>query len=216
MNIVLFGPPGAGKGTQADYLVKNFSLHKISTGDFLREEINKKTNLGNEIKSFIDKGFFVSDEIINNLITSYLTSKKLFNNIIYDGYPRNVEQAKTLDKMLKKNDQKISCIFTLNVDKETVVKRIMGRIVCSKCASVFNKYFNPPEESNHICGSQYLNTRNDDNEETVVKRFDTYIKETLPILKYYKEHALLREIDGMAHISQINKEIRGIIETLGT
>ena len=198
------------------YLIKNFSLHKISTGDFLREEINRKSTLGNEIKSSIDKGFFVSDEIINNLVLNYLNRKKLFDNIIFDGYPRNVEQAKSLDKILKTNDQTISCIFTLNVNKETIVKRIMGRIVCSKCGSVFNKYFNPPEKNDHSCGIQYLNIRNDDNEETVVKRFDTYRNETLPILKYYKEHTLLHEIDGMAHMSQINKEIRGIIESLGT
>ena len=118
MNIILFGPPGAGKGTQGDKIVKNFNLYKVSTGDLLREEIKNNTNLGNKIKSIIDKGLLVSDNIINDLIIKVLSDKKLYNRLIFDGYPRNLEQAEYLDASLKKYKQKISCVLYLNVEKK--------------------------------------------------------------------------------------------------
>ena len=118
VNIILFGPPGAGKGTQADKIVKSFNLHKVSTGDLLREEIKNKTTLGNEVKSIIDKGLFVSDNIINNLVIKILADKKFYNRLIFDGYPRNLEQVKKLDSNIKKYKQKISCVLNLNVEKE--------------------------------------------------------------------------------------------------
>ena len=128
MNIILFGPPGAGKGTQADNIIKNFSLHKISTGDLLRKEIENKTDLGMKIKSDIDQGLLVSDDIISDLIIKILSNKKSFEDLIFDGYPRNLNQAKSLDILIKKHNKKISCVISLDVDKETVKKRILGRI----------------------------------------------------------------------------------------
>ena len=119
MNIILFGPPGAGKGTQGDKIVKNFNLYKVSTGDLLREEIKKNINLGNKIKSIIDKGLLVSDNIINDLLIKIFSDKKLYNRLIFDGYPRNLEQAKNLDSCLKKYKQRISCVLCLNVEKKT-------------------------------------------------------------------------------------------------
>ena len=127
MNIILFGPPGAGKGTQADTIVKEFNFFKISTGDLLRKEIDKNSILGNKIKSIIEKGNLVSDETINNLVKDILTNKKYFNKIVFDGYPRNLNQAKILDKLVLDNNQKISCVLSLKVDQDTVVKRILGR-----------------------------------------------------------------------------------------
>jgi len=216
VNIVIFGPPGAGKGTQANYLVKNYKLSKISTGDLLREEINKKTKLGIQISYAISEGSFVKDDIIDNLIENIISNSSNQNRMIFDGYPRNQNQAKTLDLLLNRYKQKIFSVLSLNVDKEIVVKRILGRVVCSKCGSIFNKFFNPATKSNHKCESKYLIIRSDDNEKTILKRFDTYENETLPILDYYKKQNLLTNINGMNKIDEIYKEIRQIMTSLKT
>jgi len=189
VNIILFGPPGAGKGTQADNLMKEFNFFKASTGDLLREEVKKKSSLSNKIKSTIDKGLLVSDDIIGDLVENILSNKTYFNRVIFDGYPRNLNQVKNLYILIKKYNQKISCALSLKVDQEIIIKRILGRQVCSKC---------------------------DDNEKTTRRRFVTYHKETLPILDYYRNQNLLYEIDGMRDISIIYKEIRQIIRSLET
>ena len=216
MNIILVGPPGAGKGTQSDKLVKDFNLHKLSTGDLLREEINKKTSVGNEIKISIDKGNFVSDEIINNLINKVVAQKSFFNKLILDGYPRNIDQAASLDKLLIKYQQKITCVLNLHVQKEVLIKRISGRQVCSNCGLIFNKFFNPSSKENHKCESSFLETRSDDTDETLIHRLDTYFKETIPVVNYYKKQNLIKEVDGNAKIDHIYKEIRRIIDSLDT
>ena len=216
MNIILFGPPGAGKGTQANKLSKDLNLFKISTGDLLRSEIDNKSTLGNKIKQIIHKGEFVSDDIITDLIKNILLDEKNKNRLIFDGYPRNLNQAKELDLLIKKYNQKLSCVLSLNVDKESVVKRILGRQICTKCGSIFNEFFNKITESTHKCGDKYLQKRSDDNEETIQNRFETYLKKTLPILNFYKEQNLLHQINGMAKIDEIYKEIRGIIASIDT
>ena len=216
MNIILFGPPGAGKGTQAEKLLKDLDLYRVSTGDLLRDEINKKTILGNKIKHLIDKGNFVSDDIINDLIINILSDKKLSNRLIFDGYPRNIPQAQNLDKLLLKYNLKILCVLCLKVEKDIILKRILGRQVCSKCGLIFNKFFNPANENNHKCKSQNLKTRSDDNENTVINRLNTYAKETFPLINYYQKLNLLKEVDGSGEIEQIYKEIRYIIKSLGT
>jgi len=214
VNIILFGPPGAGKGTQADKIVKSFNLHKVSTGDLLREEIKNKTTLGNEVKSIIDKGLFVSDNIINNLVIKILADKKFYNRLIFDGYPRNLEQVKKLDSNIKKYKQKISCVLNLNVEKEFIIKRILGRQICTNCGLIFNEYFKPATNKNHSCDPKFLKKRSDDNEKTVKNRFETYLNTTLPILNFYKEQNLLHNINGMSGIDQIFEEIRHIIASL--
>ena len=216
MNIILFGPPGAGKGTQADKLAKDLNLFKVSTGDLLRNEINKKTTLGDKIKLLIAKGNFVSDDIINHLIINILSNKTLSNCLIFDGYPRNINQAKSLDRMLTKYKQKILCVLCLKVEKEVVLKRILGRQVCSNCGLIFNKFFNPSNKNNHKCKTQYLKTRSDDTESTIIKRLNTYLKETFPLINYYQKQDLLKEVEGNGQIDQIYKEIRYIIKSLGT
>ena len=213
MNIILIGPPGAGKGTQSDNLVKDFNLYKISTGDLLREEVKKESKLGIKIKSILNQGVLVSDNIINDLIENILSNKDYFNRLIFDGYPRNINQVKHLDSLIKKYDQKISYVLSLKVDKDVIIKRIIGRQICSKCGLTFNEFFNPPVKKNHLCDIKFLKKRSDDNEKTARNRFETYIKETLPVLDHYKNLNLLFEIDGTDHIHVIYKEIRRIIHS---
>ena len=214
MNLIIFGPPGAGKGTQADKIVTEFNLNKISTGDLLRDEISKNTTLGKEIKKIIDKGSFVTDETINNLIKKIFSNNENHNRLIFDGYPRNLNQTKNLDDLLKKNKQSLTCVLSLNVPEDVVVKRILGRQVCTKCSLIFNKFFNPSNKKNHNCGEQFLTTRSDDKEEVIIKRYKTYTIETLPILNFYKNLDLLYEIDGIKDIDSIYKEIRQILHSL--
>ncbi len=216
MNIILFGPPGAGKGTQSENLVRDFNLFKVSTGDLLREEVKNKSSLGIKIKDIIDKGQLVSDDIIDNLIEKILSNKNYFNKLIFDGYPRNLNQAKNLDSVIKKHNQRISCVLSLKIEKDIIIKRILGRITCSKCNLTFNEYFFPPTEENHKCDLKFLTKRSDDNEHTVENRLETYTKKTLQILDYYQNQKLLYEIDGMGDISNIYKEIRQIIHSLDT
>ena len=216
MNIILFGPPGAGKGTQADNIVKNFNLYKISTGDLLREEMKKNTDLGKKIKTKIDQGLLVSDDIINNLIVEILSSKKNINGLIFDGYPRNLNQVKSLDSLINKYNQKISCALSLNIDKETIIKRVLGRLVCTKCGLTFNKYFNPPKKEKYNCRLNYLKTRSDDSEKTIRNRIEIYTNKALPILDYYKDQKILHKIDATREIDKIYDEIRGIITSLET
>jgi adenylate kinase len=214
VNIILFGAPGAGKGTQANNIVRKYNLHKISTGDLLRQAIIEENDLSVEIKNAIDKGLFVSDKIINDLIINVLSNNKINSRLIFDGYPRNLNQAKNLDILLKKFNQKITYVFSLNVDKEIITKRISGREICSNCDLIFNKYFNPSNQKNHLCDPKHLTKRIDDNEEIIKNRFDTYLEKTLPILNFYKDQDLLHEINGMNEIDKIFDEIRAIIDPL--
>ena len=214
MNIILLGPPGAGKGTQANNIVKRFNLLKVSTGDLLREKMKNNTILGTKIKSTISEGLFVSDDIVNDLIANVLTDKKFYNRLIFDGYPRNLSQAKNLDLSTKKNNQKISCVLNLNVDKESIIKRVLGRQICTNCGLIFNEYFKPSTNKNHSCDPQFLSKRSDDNKKTIISRFETYLNETLPILDFYKKQNLLRQINGMMEIDHIFKEIQGIMASL--
>jgi len=214
VNIILFGPPGAGKGTQAGNIVRKFNLHKVSTGDLLRDEIKSNTDLSPAIKSIINKGSLVSDNIINNLIVNILSDKKYYNRLVFDGYPRNLSQAKNLDLLLKKYNQKISCVLSLNVGKESIIKRILSRQTCTKCGLIFNEYFKPSTNKNHSCDPQFLSKRSDDNKKTIISRFETYLNETLPILDFYKKKNLLRQINGMMKIDHIFKEIQGIMASL--
>ena len=216
MNIILFGPPGAGKGTQGDKIVKKFDLYKVSTGDLLRNEIKNKTNLGNQIKSQMDEGTLISDNTINDLISKVLSNKKFNNRLIFDGYPRNLNQAINLDQQIKMNKQKISCVLSLNVDKDVVIKRISGRQTCTNCGLIFNEHYFPASNKNHSCDPKFLNKRSDDNENTIKHRFETYLDKTLPILNFYKEQNLFHQINGMAKIDQIFDEICGIIASLET
>jgi len=212
VNIILFGPPGAGKGTQSQFLVKNFKFNQISTGDLLRSEINSKSKLGIKISEIIDKGNLVSDELIFDILDMHLNKIKNLKNIIFDGYPRNFKQIKEFEKLLLKHKLKINKILYLNVKREEIQNRINGRVICKKCNVVFNLNNQDDEFNNHVCGEKFLIKREDDNENTLLKRYDLYMKDTLPLIDYYKNHKGFFEIDGNMKITQINEQIRGFLD----
>ena len=185
MNIILFGPPGAGKGTQAKYLVKKLNGFQISTGDILRDEIKKDTEIGKKIIDNMNEGKFVSDEIVNNLIKDIVYDPQKKNRLIFDGYPRSLSQAKNLNSLLENSNQEIGFIFFLNVNKEIIIRRIKKRKI---------------EEE-----------RSDDDLETIIKRYDTYMKTTKPVLDFYSKNSNFHEIDGALKIDQITNKINNFI-----
>ena len=185
MNLILFGPPGAGKGTQAKYLVKRLNAIQISTGDMLRDEIKKDSEIGKKIIKDMNDGKFVNDEIVNNLISNVIFDSEKKGKLIFDGYPRSLAQAQNLDSLLKKSNQKIDFILFLNVNKDTIVKRIEKRKILEK--------------------------RSDDDSVTILKRYDIYMKETKPVLDFYSSHKGFHEIDGSLEIDEIKGKIGHIL-----
>ena len=214
MNLIIFGPPGAGKGTQSNNIVNDFYLKQVSTGDLLRDEVKLQTDLGKKFESIINKGELVSNDIVNTLIEKIISDPNNFNRLIFDGYPRTISQVYSFEKLLKKFNQKISVVISLNIDKDVISKRINGRIICAKCFKIFNVYFNPPNSKNHECEEKYLNNRADDNSKTILNRFETYVTKTKPILNYYKKKGSLCEIDGNQKIDEIYDKIKGILDNI--
>ena len=213
MNIILFGPPGAGKGTQSQNIVKKFKLHQLSTGDLLRNEIKNKTEIGKKIEQIISQGDFVSDDIVNKLLKNFITKPLYRNRIIFDGYPRNITQAENLEVMLNGDNQSINFILFLKVNREIVEKRILGRIICEKCNKTFNEFFDKKEDiENHECDKKYLKKRKDDNRETIITRHEEYIQKTKPVLDFYSSRNYFHEIDGSLKIDEIRAKIEDILE----
>ena len=188
MNLVIFGPPGAGKGTQSKFIVQKFNMFQLSTGEFLRKEISDNTTLGKKISLVINSGELVSDTIVSDLIEKIISNNKYQNRIIFDGYPRNLNQAENLNNLLKKYKQKINIVLKLSVSLETIKKRISERLNLEK--------------------------RSDDNEEIAIRRYITYEKSTKPVIEYYKKLNLLKVIDGERPIDQINSDISDIISSI--
>ena len=185
MNIILFGPPGAGKGTQARYLVKKLNSFQVSTGDMLRDEIQNDTEIGKKIINDMNDGKFVNDEIVNELIKKAIFNPQKKDNLIFDGYPRSISQAKNLDNLLKDSHQKIDFIFFLNVNKDTIIKRVEKRKILEK--------------------------RSDDDSSTLIKRYETYMETTKPVLDFYSKNTNFYEIDGDLEINEITAKIDAFI-----
>ena len=186
MNIIIFGPPGAGKGTQAKYLVKKLNSFQISTGDMLREEINKDSEIGKKIINNMNEGKFVEDEIVNKLLEKIIFDPDKMNKLIFDGYPRTIEQGKNLEILLNKSNQKIDYILYLNVKKDSIIQRIEKRKILEK--------------------------RIDDDANTILKRYDTYMEITKPVLNFYSSRSNFYEIDGSNEIGVISGKIAQILK----
>tara|TARA_B100001029_G_scaffold174540_1_gene174772 strand:- start:499 stop:1062 length:564 start_codon:yes stop_codon:yes gene_type:complete len=186
VNIIIFGPPGAGKGTQAKNLVKKLNSFQVSTGDMLREEIKKDSEIGKKIINNMNNGKFVEDEIVNKLLEKTIFDEKKMNKLIFDGYPRTINQAKNLESLLIKSNQKIDFIFFLNVNKEAIIKRIEKRKILEK--------------------------RSDDDAKTILKRYDTYMIATKPVLDYYTKNKNFHEVDGSMEINDISHKIEEILK----
>ena len=186
MNIIIFGPPGAGKGTQAKKLVNKLNSFQVSTGDMLREEINKNTEIGKKIINNMNNGRFVEDEIVNKLLENIIFDKSKMEKLIFDGYPRTINQAKNLEILLKKSDQQIDHVFFLNVNKQAILKRIQKRKILEK--------------------------RSDDDTNTILKRYDTYMQVTKPVLNYYSKNKNFHEVDGSMEIDDISQKIEEILK----
>ena len=212
MNIVIFGPPGAGKGTQSKFIVKKYNLHQLSTGELLRNEIINKTELGLTISKKMNNGDLVSDNIVSDLIEKFISNEKYKDRLIFDGYPRNKIQAKNLNVLLKKYDQKINLVLKLSVPLEVIKKRISGRSVCSICGKIYNEFFNPAPTNAKCCASKFLQKRSDDTLEVSITRYETYEKNIKPVIDYYKETELLKVVNGDTSISEITNKIGGLIE----
>ena len=185
MNIILFGPPGAGKGTQSKYLVKKLNAFQISTGDLLREEIKKNSDIGKTITNDMKDGKFIRDDIVNKLIENIITDPQKKSKLIFDGYPRSLSQAKNLEVLLKNSNQKIDLILFLNVNKETILKRLEKRKI--------------------------IENRSDDDSHTIVRRYEKYMETTQPVLNFYSENPNFKEIDGGLEIGEITRKIDAFI-----
>ena len=214
MRMVLVGPPGAGKGTQSSFIVNKYNFFQLSTGEILREEIKKKTEIGNKISKTINSGSLVSDEIVSKLVEKFISINKYKNKFIFDGYPRSITQAKNLDFLLSNHEQKIDLVLKLSVSLDQIKKRISGRLSCSICGKIYNEFFKPPPLNSNCCSPRFLHKRSDDTLDIAVKRFQTYEESTAPLIDFYKKLDLLKVVSGESSISKINEEISGLIESI--
>ena len=214
MNIVIFGPPGAGKGTQSKFIVKKFNLFQLSTGELLRNEIINKTQLGINISSTMNSGNLVSDKIVSDLIEIYISNNDFNDRLIFDGYPRNISQAENLNLLLKKYNKKLDLVLKLSVPIDIIKKRITGRSICSICGKIYNEYFNPAPINANCCSSKYLQKRSDDTLDIAISRYKNYEKNIKPVTDFYKETKLLKVVNGETSIMAITKEISGLIEAV--
>lgn len=213
MIIILMGPPGAGKGTQAKMLEQKFDIIQLSTGDMLRAKVKQNDPLAERMKAIMEAGAYIPDDIMIEMISDRISQPDCSNGFILDGFPRTVPQAEALDKMLAEKHLKLDAVIELKVDEEALVERISGRCSCAKCGATYHKKFNPPKVDGvcDLCGSTDIICRTDDNEETIRTRLKTYRDQTAPILPYYKGKNMLKQVDGMAPVDDVTQEIYKVL-----
>ena len=214
MRIILLGPPGAGKGTQAAGIVEKYNIPHISTGDIFRKNIKEGTELGKKAKGFIDQGLLVPDELTVGLVTDRISQPDCEKGFMLDGFPRNVAQAQHLDKYLKEVGISLDKVVNIEVDKDILVGRAVGRRICKSCGATYHVEFNPPKADGvcDVCGGE-LYQRADDNEETVSKRIQVYLDETKPLVNYYSQEGIIANINGQ---QSIDKVFADIVNALGS
>ena len=210
MILILLGPPGAGKGSQASLIVEEFGVDHISTGDIFRSNIKNETELGLKVKDIIARGELVSDELTNELVFDRLTNDSSEKGFMLDGYPRNLNQAKALDKWLEENDKELTEVILIDASEDTLISRIAGRRVCKNCGATYH-IINHPTKVEGVCdecGSHDLIQRPDDNEETAKDRIEVYNKQTSPLIEYYEESGKLKRFDGNKEIDEVFEYVR--------
>ena len=212
MNIILLGPPGAGKGTQAKRMIERYGIPQISTGDMLRAALKAGTPLGLEAKKYMDKGALVPDEVVVGLVKERIQQDDCKKGYMLDGFPRNVSQAETLDGMLKELGQQIDHVVCIEVPDQELIQRLTGRRTCRECGAGFHVMFDPPKKEGVCdkCGGQ-LYQRDDDNEATVTSRLKVYADQTKPLIEYYAKQGKLRTIDGLGSIDDIFERIKAVL-----
>jgi adenylate kinase len=215
MNIILLGPPGGGKGTQAKKIVEKYGIPHIATGDILREAVAKGTELGKKAKEYMDRGELVPDEIVIGIVRERLKQPDCEKGFLLDGFPRTIKQAEALDEMLKELGKDIDAVIYIDVPEEEVVKRITYRRTCRNCGAVYHLIYAPPKEDNKCdkCGGE-LYQRDDDKEEVVRQRFKVYMENTAPLIEYYEKKGLLYRVDGTKSIDEVFSQIDEILQKI--
>jgi adenylate kinase len=214
VNIILLGPPGGGKGTQAKRLEEKFGLVQLSTGDMLRAERKSGSELGRQVQAVMDRGELVSDDLIIALISRRIDQLKGAKGFILDGFPRTVPQAEALDRLLQEKGLKLDRVIEMTVDEAALIERITGRFSCAKCGASYHDRFNRPKVDGicDVCGSHEFIRRADDTPETVKTRLEAYRQQTAPILPYYRKQKVLRSVDGMADIDEVTRQIEATLK----
>jgi adenylate kinase len=214
MRLILLGPPGAGKGTQAKLLVDHYRIPQLSTGDMLREAVAAESEVGLRAKAIMDEGRLVSDEIVNAIVAERIEKPDCVNGFILDGYPRTLQQADALGEMLEARNTPLQCVVELIVDDEQLVERISGRFTCANCGEGYHDNFKMPKVADTCdrCGSHEFKRRPDDNADTLRTRLTAYYKETSPLIGYYYAKALLHRVDGMGDIGTVHHAIRQVLD----
>lgn len=212
MNIILMGPPGAGKGTQAEYIVQAVQIPHISTGDAFRLAMSQKTELGVKAKEYVDQGLLVPDDITIGIVRERLQHEDCKNGFLLDGFPRTISQADALEDILRSMGKQINHVFNIKVDRSQLLQRLTGRRVCKSCGAAYHVVFNPPQQAD-VCDrcSGELYQRSDDTEQKVGTRLDEYMAKTAPLLAYYEQRNVLRQINGEQTIDEVKAEIQSLL-----